>query len=235
VSGELESRRVFRTFGAVFESRPASVVAAAHEPASPLAVANRHGLKHDPFKALVVPRPIGWVTTLAPDGRVNLAPYSYFNGFSSKPHIVGFSSEGRKDSATNVGATGEFVCNLATWELREQTNTTSAAVGPDVDEMSLAGLTPAPSRLVAPPRVAESPVALECRHLQTVQLKDLSGAAVGALLVIGQVVGIHIADELIVDGMVDITRARPIARLGYRDYAVVEKVFQMTRPGKSCR
>ena len=195
------------------------------------AVENRHGLKHDPFKALVVPRPIGWVTTLAADGRVNLAPYSYFNGFSSKPQIVGFSSEGRKDSAANVAATGEFVCNLATWALREQMNKTSAAVGPEVDELALAGLTPAPSRLVGPPRVAESPVALECRHLQTVELTDLSGTPAGALLVIGQVVGIHIAEELIEDGVVDITRARPIARLGYRDYAVDEKVFQMTRPG----
>ncbi len=194
------------------------------------AVENRHGLKHDPFKALVVPRPIGWVTTLAEDGRVNLAPYSFFNAFSSNPHIVGFSSETRKDSAANVEATGEFVCNLATWALREQMNRTSAPVGAEVDEMELAGLTPAPSRLVAPPRVAETPVALECRYLQTVAFRDVDGAPTGALLVIGQVVGIHVADDLIADGLVDITKARPIARLGYRDYAVVEKVFQMTRP-----
>jgi flavin reductase (DIM6/NTAB) family NADH-FMN oxidoreductase RutF len=193
-------------------------------------IANRHGLKHDPFKALVVPRPIGWITSLAPDGRVNLAPYSFFNAFSSRPHIVGFSSEGYKHSAENIEKTGAFVCNLATWALRDRMNITSAPVAANVDEMSLAGLTPAPSRLVAPPRVAESPVALECRYLQTVRPADIDGNPIDAWLVIGQVVGIHIADELIEDGIVDITRARPIARLGYRDYAVINEVFQMTRP-----
>ncbi len=190
---------------------------------------NKHGLRHDPFKALVVPRPIGWITSIGPDGQVNLAPYSFFNAFSSRPPIVGFSSEGGKDSATNTGQTREFVCNLATWDLREQMNKTSAPVASDVDEMKLAGLSCAPSRMVGPPRVAESPVALECRHLQTVPLSNLEGSPTGALLVIGQVVGIHIADALISDGLVDITRARPIARLGYRDYSVVDAVFEMVR------
>lgn len=194
------------------------------------ALANTHGLKHDPFKALVVPRPIGWVTSLDPQGGVNLAPYSFFNAFSSPPHIVGFSSTGRKDSAANIEATGEFVCNLATWDLREKMNVTSAGVAAGVDEMELSGLEPAPSRLVRPPRVAASPVALECRYLKTVTFETVDGEDSGSLLVVGQVVGVHIDDSLIEDGLVDISKARPISRLGYRDYAVVDALFQMTRP-----
>jgi len=194
------------------------------------AVANRHGLRHDPFKALVAPRPIGWISTLDGQGRVNLAPYSFFNALAENPHIVAFSSTGWKHSAANAAETGEFVCSLATWDLREAMNRSSAAVPAGTDEMLLAGLTPGPSRLVKPPRVAESPVALECRWLRTIALADLEGRPAGHWLVLGQVVGIHIDEACLVDGKVDVTKLKPIARLGYRDYAVVESVFEMTRP-----
>lgn len=190
---------------------------------------NRHGLKHDPFKALVAPRPIGWISSLSADGIVNLAPYSFFNGVSDRPPFVMFSSSGRKDSLVNIEATGEFACSLATYELKDQMNATSAAVGPEVDEMALAGLTPAPCKLVKPPRVAESPVALECRHFKTIPLPGKDDGE-GYIIIIGQVVGIHIDEAVIVDGKVDVTRLRPIARLGYMDYSVVDAVFSMQRP-----
>ncbi len=190
---------------------------------------NGHGLKHDPFKALVAPRPIGWISSLSADGIVNLAPYSFFNGVSDRPPFVMFSSSGRKDSLVNIEATGEFVCSLATYELKDQMNATSAAVGPEVDEMALAGLTPAPCKLVKPPRVAESPVAMECRHFKTIPLPGKDDGE-GYIIIIGQVVGIHIDEAVIVDGKVDVTRLRPIARLGYMDYSVVDAVFSMQRP-----
>jgi flavin reductase (DIM6/NTAB) family NADH-FMN oxidoreductase RutF len=190
-----------------------------------------HGLPHDPFKAIVAPRPIGWISTVDAGGRVNLAPYSFFNGFSSTPPIVGFSSEGRKDSLRNAEATGEFVCNLATHELAQAMNRTSAPVAAGVDEMLLAGLEAAPSRHVRPPRVARSPAALECRVLQIVHLSDLGGRALDNYLVLGQVVGVHLDRAYIKDGRFDTAAARPIARCGYRgDYATVESVFEMIRP-----
>jgi flavin reductase (DIM6/NTAB) family NADH-FMN oxidoreductase RutF len=191
--------------------------------------ANRHGLRHDPFKVLVAPRPIGWISSLNRQGQVNLAPYSYFNAVSNDPHVVVFGSQGRKDSQRNIEETGEFVCNLATWDLREAMNQTSAMVASEVDEMALAGLEPAPSRMVRPPRVAASPVALECRYMQTVRLPVKPGFGENSVI-FGEVVGIHIAEEAIEDGMVDITRLRTIARCGYHDYAVVESVFAMIRP-----
>lgn len=194
------------------------------------AIDGTHGLEHDPFKALVAPRPIGWISTLGPDGVVNLAPYSFFNAISDKPPYVMFSSAGRKDSLRNAEETGEFVCSLATYDLRDQMNATSASVAPDVDEMTLAGLTAAPSRLVKPPRVAESPVAFECKYAKTVDLPTHNGAANQYAVVIGSVVGIHIDKSAIVDGRVDVTRLRPIARLGYMDYAVVDSVFSLERP-----
>jgi flavin reductase (DIM6/NTAB) family NADH-FMN oxidoreductase RutF len=190
---------------------------------------NRHGLRHNPFKALVAPRPIGWISTLSQDGVLNLAPYSFFNAVSDRPPFVLFSSGGRKDSVVNAEATGEFVCSLATYELREQMNQTSAAVGPEVDEMELAKLQSAPSKLVKPPRVDASPAALECKYYQTVTLPGTNGLD-GNYVVIGRVVGVYIADEYINDGMVDVTRYKPIGRLGYMDYAVVESVFSMNRP-----
>ena len=156
---------------------------------------NDHGLPYDPLKAIIAPRPIGWITSMAANGDINLAPYSYFNAFSTRPPIVGFSSESRKDSVDLVEETKEFVCNLATWDLRDAMNATSATLPRGVNEMEVAGLEAAPSRLVKPPRVAASPCALECKWLQTLQLRDLERREIGRYLVIGQVVGIHIDDR----------------------------------------
>jgi len=194
------------------------------------AVANTHGLKWDPFKALVTPRPIGWISTLGKNGVVNLAPYSFFNAVSTDPHFVMFSSGGRKDSQRNAEETGEFVCSLATYDLREAMNRTSQHVAPEVDEMALAGLTPAPSKLVAPPRVAESPVAFECRYWRTIDLPGPNGGPGTHAIVLGQVVGVHIDDSVIVGDKVDVTKVKPIARLGYGDYAVIDEVFELSRP-----
>ena len=194
------------------------------------AVANTHGLQWDPFKALVSPRPIGWISTVGKTGVVNLAPYSFFNAVSTDPHFVMFASGGRKDSQRNAEETGEFVCSLATYELREAMNRTSQHVAPEVDEMRLAGLTPAPSKLVVPPRVAESPVAFECKYWRTIDLPGPNGGPGTHAIVLGQVVGVHIDDRVIVEGRVDVTKLKPIARLGYGDYAVIDEVFELPRP-----
>ena len=189
-----------------------------------------HGLPHDPFKAIVAPRPIGWITSMSAAGEINLAPYSWFNGISSAPPMVMFSSELRKDTLTFIEETKEFVCNFATWELREQVNLSSAPFPRGVNEMEKCGLEPAPSLFVKPPRVAASPCALECKWLQTVRLNDVDGRPLENHVVFGQVVGVHIDDRFIRDGLLDTAAMRPIARCGYRDYAVVESVFSMTRP-----
>lgn len=191
---------------------------------------NDHGLPYDPLKAIVAPRPIGWITSIGAKGEINLAPYSFFNVLSSRPPIVGFSSESLKDSVSLVEETKEFVCNLATYDLREAMNKTSASLPRGVNEMEIAGLAAAPSRLVKPPRVAASPCALECRWLQTVRLKDLEGRTLERYFVIGQVVGIHIDDRFIKNGMLDTAAMRPIARCGYQDYAVVDATFSLVRP-----
>jgi len=194
-----------------------------------------HGLKHNPFKSLVAPRPIGWISSQDSEGKINLAPYSFFNAVASDPPIVFFAANGThseggaKDSLANVEATGEFVCNVATWETREAMNKSSAAAPRDVDEFALAGLTPVSSRLVKPPRVKESPVHLECRYLQTVTLPTTNPAQPNNM-VLGQVVAIHIDDAILKDGMIDMEKFRPIARLGYMDYTVVNEVFTMQRP-----
>ena len=195
-------------------------------------VSQGHGLPHDPFKALVVPRPIGWITAMSARGELNLSPYSFFNALSDRPYIVGFSSEGRKDAVTFVEETGEFVCSLATYDLRQQMNATSAPLPRGQSEVDHAGLTAAPSRLVRPPRVAQSPAALECRWLQTVPLTPLDGGEGRYWLVIGQVIGVYIDDRFVVDGLVDTAAMRPIARAGYRDYFVAtpETKFSITRP-----
>ena len=189
-----------------------------------------HGLPHDPFKAIVAPRPIGWITSMSLKGEINLAPYSFFNGVSTRPPIVCFSSEGRKDSLAFVEETGEFVCNLATYELRFAMNETSGPYPRGVDEMRAAGLAPAPSRLVKPPRVAAAPCAMECKLLQVVTLNDLAGRALDRHVVFGQVVGVYIDDRFIANGLLDTAAMKPIARCGYSDYSVVEGVFSMTRP-----
>lgn len=194
--------------------------------------AQGHGLPHDPFKAIVGPRPIGWFSTLGPHGLVNLAPYSFYNALCDSPPIIGFSSTGRKHSVRNIEATGEFVANFVSKTLGAAMNLTSSDVGPDVDEMTLAGLTPAPSRVVAPPRVAEAPAALECKLLQIVQLHNLAGTALEQYLVLGQVVGVHIARPYLVNGRFDTAAAEPILRAGYRgDYAEIGAMFEMLRPG----
>jgi len=194
------------------------------------AVENSHGLPHDPFKALVAPRPIGWISSVSKAGQVNLAPYSFFNGVSTDPNIVMFASGGHKDSIVNVEETGEFVCSLATYDLREEMNQTSAALQHGENEMEFAQIQAAPSILVTPPRVAASPVALECKYLQTVEMPVKSKSGTTYHVVFGHVIGIYIDDSVIVDGLVDVTKMRPIARLGYHDYSVVDEVFSLTRP-----
>ena len=185
---------------------------------------DRELLPHDPFKAFVAPRPIGWVSTVGPDGEVNLAPYSYFNAVSDNPPTVMFSSDGPKDSSTYAGATEEFVWNLVTYDLREAMNQTSAALPRGENEFAFAGLEMAPSRLVVPPRVAASPVAFECRVIERVQLAR-------NIVTFGQVVGVHVDERHIVDGRFDTAGVRPIARCGYRgDHATVTELFEMIRP-----
>ena len=185
---------------------------------------------HDPFKALVTPRPIGWISTVSAKGELNLAPYSYFNAFSSNPPIVGFSSEGDKDSSTFAMESGEFVWSMATWDLRDQMNATAASLARGESEFAHARLESAPSRLVRPPRVAASPAAFECRVTEMVKLKDIDGRDSGRRLVLGRVVGIYVDERFVRHGRVDSAAMRPIARGGYDEYSVVEQVFSMPRP-----
>jgi flavin reductase (DIM6/NTAB) family NADH-FMN oxidoreductase RutF len=191
---------------------------------------NDHGLPRDPFKAIVVPRPIGWLTSISAKGEINLAPYSFFNAVSEHPPMVMFSSGGRKDTIAFVEETKEFVCNFANFALREAVSTSSTEFPRGVNEMIEAGLEPAPSRLVRPPRVAASPCALECKLLQIVDVTDLDGRTSQRYVVFGQVVGVYIDDRFIKDGRLDTAAMQPIARCGYNDYAVVDKVFPMLRP-----
>jgi flavin reductase (DIM6/NTAB) family NADH-FMN oxidoreductase RutF len=192
---------------------------------------DRELLPHDPFKAIVAPRPIGWVSTIGPDHELNLAPYSFFNAVCEHPLMVAFASSGPKDSATFAGGRGEFVWNMPTWELREAMNLTSKALPRGESEFTFAGLQTAPSRLVAPPRVAAAPCALECRVVHELELHGLDGRSADTYLVIGQVVGVHIDERFIVDGRVDTAALKPIARCGYREeYAVVDELFAMWRP-----
>jgi flavin reductase (DIM6/NTAB) family NADH-FMN oxidoreductase RutF len=191
---------------------------------------DKQALPHDPFKAIVAPRPIGWVTSMSLKGEVNLAPYSYFNGVNSRANLLMFASEGLKDSASFIQETGEFVCNLATWDLREAMNMTSAPLARGINEMERAGLESAPSRLVKPPRVKASPCALECRLVKIIPLEAADGKPVDGHVVLGQVIGVHIDDRFIVDGLLDTAAMKPIARCGYDQYAVVESVFSMQRP-----
>jgi flavin reductase (DIM6/NTAB) family NADH-FMN oxidoreductase RutF len=189
-------------------------------------------LPHDPFKALVVPRPIGWVSTIGASGDVNLAPYSFFNAIGEDPPMLAFSSSGRKDSATFAGEVSEFVWNLATWELREAMNQTSATLPRGESEFAHAGLEMAPSRLVAPPRVAAAPCAMECRVVHATELRDVDGNPADQFLVVGQVVGVHLDERFVSGGRVDTAAIRPIARCGYLgDYTVVDELFEMLRPG----
>ncbi|PAQ09855.1 flavin reductase family protein [Mesorhizobium temperatum] len=189
-----------------------------------------HGLPHDPSKAIVAPRPIGWISTVNKAGEVNLAPYSFFNAFSTRPFIVWFSSEGEKDSATFAEETGEFVANLVSRDLAEKMVRTAVDAPRGVTEFDYADLTMAPSRLVAPPRVAAAPAALECRVTEILRPKALDGTLTGAVVVAGEVVGVHIDDAFLKDGIFDIARAGNVGRLGYMDYASVSEIFSMRRP-----
>ncbi|MBM3530569.1 MAG: flavin reductase family protein [Alphaproteobacteria bacterium] len=191
-----------------------------------------HGLKHNPMTALVAPRPIGWISTVSRAGVVNLAPYSFFNLVSGGPPFVMFSSKTRKDSQRNAEETGEFVYNMATYELRDAVNLSSTEWGPGISEPERIGLEMARCREVKPPRVARSPVALECRHFKTVELVSSDGTRNQSSVVIGEVVGIHIDDSAIVNGHVELTRVQPLARLGYMDYCAVNEVFAIDRPDK---
>ena len=202
---------------------------------------NDHGLPRDPFKSCVVPRPIGWISTVSKDGKPNLAPFSQFQNLGFNPPYVMFSANqkigdrDRKDSTVNAETTGEFVWNMATYDLREAVNISAMELAPDEDEFEAAGVTKAPSRIVKAPRVAESPVQFECKFYTTIRLPgDGPDAAGSADLVIGRVVAVHIADEALTpEGLLDIPRLKPIARLGYHDYTWVEQTFEMIIPQAS--
>lgn len=192
-----------------------------------------HGLPHDPFNAIVGPRPIGWISSQDAQGKLNLAPYSFFNGFNYVPPIIGFSSIGRKDSLNNIEQTGEFVWNLATRSLAEAMNQSCATVPPDVDEFELANLTPAASRIVKVPRVLETPVSFECKVTQIVQLQRANKELVPTWLVLGEVVAVHIAKSMLKDGIYDTAAAEHILRGGGpADYFQLgpESLFKMYRP-----
>lgn len=193
-------------------------------------IKNDHGFAYDPFKAIVAPRPIGWISTYSASGIGNLAPYSFFNAVSDNPHYVVFGAGSGKDSHVNAEATGAFAVNLATWDLREQMNASSALLPPDADEFQVAGLTPVECRMIAAPRVAESPACLECRTHQVIALPGDDGKA-PYHLVIGRVVGIHIDESFISDGRVNTAAMKPIARMGYSEYTTVTEAWRMRRPG----
>ncbi len=179
-----------------------------------------HGLPHDPYNAIVGPRPIGWITSMSARGEINLAPYSFFNSVSSEPPMVMFASDGRKDTIAFVEETGEFVCNLAVWDLRNHVKDTSWAHPRGVNEMEVVGLDATPSVLVKPPRVKRSPCALECKWLQTVRLNDMDGNPAPRFIAFGQVIGVHIDERFIKDGLLDTGAMKPIARAGYQEYFV---------------
>lgn len=189
-----------------------------------------HGLPHDPLKAIVAPRPIGWISTRGKNGDLNLAPYSFFNMLTTSPPLVWFSSEGEKDSVHFARETGEFVANLVGRRLAERMNASSVDAPLGVSEFDYAGLETAPSRLVAPPRVAEAPAALECRVTEIVRPKTLAGTDSAAFVVIGQVVGVHIDDAMLTDGLFDVVKAGNVSRLGYMDFSSVAETFAMRRP-----
>lgn len=191
-----------------------------------------HGLPHNPFKAIISPRPIGWISTVDAQGRPNLAPYSFFNGVTDNPPMVMFASTGAKpdqayakDSVANVRETGEFVVNIVSLALKNQMNSSSGSLAAGVDEFEHAGITKADCNIVKAPRVAASPASLECTLFKIV---DLPGE--NNVMVLGEVVGVHLDDTVIVNGIFDVTRYTPLARLGYKDYTSVTEVFALDRP-----
>lgn len=184
-----------------------------------------HGLPHNPFNAIVSPRPIGWISTRSPEGHDNLAPYSFFNAVAYVPPQVMFASSGRKDSLNNVEATGVFCVNLVGADLIEQMNASSASLAHHEDEFAHAGLTKAECDLIACARVQDAPATLECKVTQVLRLEGADNHAI-----FGEVVGIHLRDDCVIDGRFDVVKARLLSRLGYRDYAEVKEVFELTRP-----
>ncbi|MEY4576167.1 MAG: hypothetical protein RL701_870 [Pseudomonadota bacterium] len=192
---------------------------------------NDHGLPHDPFKALVAPRPIGWISTRSPSGQINLAPYSYFNALCDRPKLVFFSSSfGAKDSATFAQESGEFVANFVSEHIAQHMNATSVDAPRGVSEFELAGLHEAPCNKVNAPRVAEAYAAIECKVTQVLVPKTIAQTDAEAVMVFGQVVGVHIDEAVLTNGLFDVTKARPVSRLGYMDFAVTTTTFSMLRP-----
>ncbi len=193
---------------------------------------NDHGLPHNPFKAIVSPRPIGWISTVSENGTANLAPYSFFNALCDNPPMVMFASTGQKpdqakgkDSLANIIATEEFAVNIVSYTLKDQMNASAASFPADIDEFEAAGVTKAAGTAISAPHVAEAPAVLECKLFKII---DLPGAA--NTMVIGEVVGVHMKDDFIVNGQFDVTKYQPLSRLGYMDYAAVENVFELVKP-----
>ncbi|MEO0544973.1 MAG: flavin reductase family protein [Pseudomonadota bacterium] len=191
-----------------------------------------HGLPHDPFKAIVAPRPIGWISSRSADGQSNLAPYSFFNAVVGRPPIVMFSSEGWKDSVANAAETGEFACNFVSAAQMEQMNKTSANLAREVSEFEYASLPMADGVATSAPYVADCPAVLECRVTQILTQKDVDGTPLDTHTVFGQVVGVHIDDDFLAEGLFDTGKARPVMRLGYRDFGELGPVFVMKRPSE---
>ena len=194
---------------------------------------DRNVLPHDPFKAIVAPRPIGWISTLSAENVANLAPYSFFNAIGGMPPMIMFSSEGVKDTARNAIDSGEFVFNYVSKNLEEDMNNTSVPAPKGVSEFSHCGIERAESNLVSPPRVAKAYAALECKVTTVLELVDIGGAKTGAVTIVGQVVGVHISDEVIVNGRFDVTLANPVTRMGYLDFSYVSDIHEVPRPNWS--
>jgi flavin reductase (DIM6/NTAB) family NADH-FMN oxidoreductase RutF len=186
--------------------------------------------RYDPFKAMIAPRPVGWISTRDKQGSVNLAPYSFFNAFSGDPPVVGFCSEGLKDSAAFAVESGEFTWNMATWDLRHEMRMTSASLERGASEFAHAGLETAPCRYVKAPRVAASPCSLECKVTQSVVILDKNGKQTDRLLVLGEVIGAHVDERYVKDGILDILAMKPIARCGYQDYTAIDRLFSIDVP-----
>jgi len=191
---------------------------------------DRNILPHDPFKAIVAPRPIGWISTLSADGVANLAPYSFFNAVGGMPPMVIFSSEGYKDSASHAAASGEFVCNYVSRNLEEQMNETSTPAPPGISEFDHCGIEKGACQIVSPPRVAAAYAALECKVTGVVETQDIEGNKTGAVVIFGQVVGIHIDEAVIRDGRFDVSLADPVTRLGYLDFGYTDGLHELVRP-----
>lgn len=192
--------------------------------------ADGHGLKHNPFKALISPRPIGWISSRSADGISNLAPYSFFNALSENPPLLGFSSSGRKDSLRNIEATGAFVHNVAGLALVEQMNATSAPYAEEMSEIETLGLETLPGEIVDVPRLAGAPASFECKLVEIKQLEDHKGTKINNYFIIGEVVRVHIQSDLITDGMIDEAAVAAVGRLGYFNYAAVKDIFALARP-----